>query len=180
MLLSDDTEAIEAARHLATQARDPAPHYQHSKIGFNYRLSNLLAGVGRAQLASLEDRVKARRRINRHYRDALGGLSGLSFMEEAEYGRCTFWLTCVTIDPEAFGASRDDIREALAADNIEARPVWKPLHMQPVFADSWRHGGQTAEMLFERGLCLPSGSAMTDEDMSRVIRVVRSCCAGAS
>jgi dTDP-4-amino-4,6-dideoxygalactose transaminase len=174
MLVSEDEGLIERARFLATQARDPAPHYQHSQLGFNYRLSNLLAGVGRGQLRVLAERVAARRRNFAAYQRALADLPGLEFMPEAPYGQATRWLTCVTIDPEAFGATREGVRLALEADNVESRPTWKPLHLQPVFAGCRCRGGAVSEDLFERGLCLPSGSAMTETDLARVAAVVRS------
>src|SRR5262249_52707679 len=152
MLVSDDPEAVERARFLASQARDPAPHYQHSVVGYNYRLSNVLAAIGSGQLRVLDDRVAARRRNFAFYREALGDLPGIQFMPEAEYGRSNRWLTCVTIDPARFGATREDVRLALEAEDIEARPVWKPLHLQPCFAGCRVRGGATAEGLFERGL----------------------------
>jgi pyridoxal phosphate-dependent aminotransferase EpsN len=173
MLLSDDAEAIAAARHLATQARDPAPHYQHSRVGSNYRMSNLLAAVGRAQLTVLDERVAARRRIFEVYRELLGGLDGLELMPEAPYGRPTHWLTALTIDPEIFGATREDVRLALEEEDIEARPVWKPMHLQPLFRESRVVGGAVAERIFERGLCLPSGSSLTASDLERVAAIVR-------
>lgn len=172
MLVSDDQELVAKARFLATQARDPAPHYQHSEIGYNYRLSNVLAGIGRGQLRVLSDRVAARRHNFEMYQQALGNLAGLEFMPEAAFGRATRWLTCLTIDPATFGANREQIRIALAEQQIEARPVWKPLHLQPVFADCECIGGAIAEDLFERGLCLPSGSNLTPEDLERVIRAI--------
>ena len=168
MLVSDDPELVSKARFLATQARDPAPHYQHSEIGYNYRLSNVLAGIGRGQLLVLEERVAARRRNFEFYQQVLGHLPGLEFMPEAPFGRATRWLTCLTINPAAFGADREKVRLALAEQQIEARPVWKPLHLQPVFADCECIGGAVAEDLFERGLCLPSGSNLTTEDLERV------------
>lgn len=152
MLVSDDEQLIERARFLATQARDPAPHYQHSEIGYNYRMSNILAAIGRGQLRVLEDRVAARRANFEHYQDELGGLPGLEFMPEAPWGNCTRWLTCLTIDPEAFGATREDVRLALEAEDIEARPVWKPMHLQPVFEGCKVYGGEVAEVLFS-GVC---------------------------
>jgi pyridoxal phosphate-dependent aminotransferase EpsN len=173
MLVSEDADFIRQARFLATQARDPAPHYQHSSIGYNYRLSNVLAAIGRGQLRVLGDRVAARRRIGERYRAALADLPGLTFMPQADFGTSNGWLTCVTIDPDEFGASRHDVMAALDAANIESRPVWKPLHAQPVFASCSRRGGAVAEHLFERGLCLPSGSAMSDEDLDRVIGIIR-------
>ncbi len=173
MLVSQNSNWIEQARFLATQARDPAPHYQHSQVGYNYRLSNVLAGIGRGQLRVLNDRVAARRYNFNVYQRELGHLHGLNFMPEASYGLSTRWLTCLTIDPVLFGCDREQIRLALAAENIESRPVWKPLHLQPVFADCESVGGSVAEDLFIRGLCLPSGSAMTDKDLERVICVVK-------
>jgi len=176
MLVSDDKNLIERARFLATQARDPAPHYQHSEIGYNYRMSNVLAAIGRGQLRVLEERVVARRENFEHYQRELGDLPGLEFMPEAPWGRCTRWLSCLTIDPEAFGATREDVRLALEEENIEARPVWKPMHLQPVFEGCRVHGGKVAEELFQRGLCLPSGSNLTEAERSRVIEIVRKCC----
>jgi len=176
MLVSEDAGLIERARFLATQARDPAPHYQHSEIGYNYRMSNVLAAIGRGQLKVLEDRVSARRTNFEHYSRELGDLPGVEFMPEAPWGRCTRWLTCLTIDPTAFGATREDVRLALEAEDIEARPVWKPMHLQPVFEGCRVHGGEVAAGLFERGLCLPSGSNLTEADRVRVIETVRGCC----
>lgn len=173
MLVTDDGALAAHARKLATQARDDAPHYEHSEIGYNYRMSNVLAGIGRGQLRQLESRVDARRRVFDLYRQRLGDLPGLTFMPEAEWGRHTRWLTCLTIDPDAFGATREDVRLAMEAENIEARPVWKPMHLQPAYAHFEAVGGAMAEGLFERGLCLPSGSAMTDEDVDRAVDVLR-------
>jgi pyridoxal phosphate-dependent aminotransferase EpsN len=174
MLVGEDEELIGRARFLASQARDPAPHYEHSQLGFNYRLSHLLAAVGRGQLRVLADRVAARRRNFEQYRRALADLPGLAFMPEADYGRATRWLTCLTIDPKAFGATREQVRLALETENIESRPAWKPLHLQPVFAGCRCRGGDVARDLFERGLCLPSGSGMSGTDVARVAGVVRS------
>jgi pyridoxal phosphate-dependent aminotransferase EpsN len=176
MLVSEDGALIEQARFLATQARDPAPHYQHSTIGYNYRMSNVLAAIGRGQLKVLPDRVAARRRNYAYYQASLGDLPGLELMPRASYGHPNCWLTCITVDPKAFGATREEIRKALEAENIEARPVWKPLHLQPVFAECRVRGGAVAEELFERGLCLPSGSSLTQAELDRVIGVVRSLC----
>ncbi len=172
MLISDDPDLVSKARFLATQARDPAPHYQHSEIGYNYRLSNVLAGIGRGQLRVLQHRVAARRRNFEVYQQALRNLPGIEFMPEAPFGRPTRWLTCLTINPVAFGADREQVRLALAKQEIEARPVWKPLHLQPVFAGCECIGGGIAEDLFERGLCLPSGSNLTTEDLERVIQAI--------
>ncbi|MDH3525222.1 MAG: aminotransferase class I/II-fold pyridoxal phosphate-dependent enzyme [Acidobacteriota bacterium] len=173
MLVSEDGAALERARFLATQARDRAPHYEHSAIGYNYRLSNLLAAVGRGQLEVLQERVAARRGNFDFYRERLGDLPGLDFMPEADYGLATRWLTCVTIDPQRFGGDREAVRLALEAENIEARPVWKPMHLQPVFAECRVRGGGIAAELFERGLCLPSGSSLTAAELERVAGVVR-------
>ncbi len=175
MLVSDDKSAIVKARKLASQAREDAPHYEHTEIGYNYRLSNVLAAIGRGQLRVLEDRVAARRRIFDWYQEFLGDLPGVRFMPEAEYGRSTRWLTCLTVDPRDFGAAREEIRLALEIDDIEARPVWKPMHMQPVFQGARIFGGSVAEELFEKGLCLPSGSAMTKSEVERVSKIVRGC-----
>lgn len=172
MLVAHDSELVTKARFLATQARDQAPHYQHSSIGYNYRLSNVLAGIGRGQLHVLSDRVAARRRNFEIYASALGNLPGIEFMPEASFGRATRWLTCLTVDPVAFGANREQIRVALAEQQIETRPVWKPLHLQPVFAECECIGGEVAEDLFAHGLCLPSGSNLTTEDLERVIDAI--------
>jgi pyridoxal phosphate-dependent aminotransferase EpsN len=173
MLISDDADFIAHARKLAMQARDPAPHYQHSEIGYNYRMSNVLAGIGRGQLRVLEDRVEARRRNFEFYRQTLGDLPGIGFMPEAPWGRCTRWLTVITVDPAEFGADRETIRLALEAENIEARPVWKPMHLQPVFAGCEAVGGAVAEEFFANGLCLPSGSNLSESDLARVVDVIR-------
>lgn len=175
MLVSDDPRLVEDARYLATQARDRVNYYQHSQIGYNYRLSNVLAAIGIGQLRVLEERVDARRAIFDRYREQLGDLPGLSFMPEAAYGRCSRWLTCVQIDPARFGVDREAVRLALEAENIESRVVWKPLHLQPVFSACETIGGAVAKRLFDHGLCLPSGSAMTEADLERVARAVRSC-----
>ena len=175
MLVSDDAKLIAHARKLATQARDPAPHYQHSEIGYNYRMSNVLAGIGRAQLQALDDRVRRKREIFEAYQRALGDLPGLHFMPEAHWGLHNRWLTTLTIDPESFGATREEIRLALEAENIESRPLWKPMHMQPVYRGCEVVGGHVAEELFARGLCLPSGTAMTTGDILRVTNIIRLC-----
>ena len=173
MLVSNDESLIKKARFWATQSRDPAPHYQHSEIGYNYRMSNVLAGIGRGQLRVLADRVNARRANCAYYEKAFADLAGVSFMPEAPWNRCTRWLTCILVDPAQFGVDREAIRLALEAENIEARPVWKPMHLQPVFADCDRFGGEVAEDLFNRGLCLPSGSNLSEDDLQRVVDVVR-------
>ncbi|MBX9252852.1 aminotransferase class I/II-fold pyridoxal phosphate-dependent enzyme [Desmonostoc muscorum CCALA 125] len=173
MLVSEDLELVKKAHFLATQARDRAPHYQHSEIGYNYRLSNILAGIGRGQLHVLNERVAARRRNFEIYYQALKNLPGIEFMPEANYGYATRWLTCITIDSEAFGANREQLRLALLEHQIESRPVWKPLHMQPIFAECECFGGVVAEDLFANGLCLPSGSNLTDEDLEIVINQIQ-------
>ncbi len=173
MLVSDEESLIRKAKFLATQARDTAPHYQHSHIGYNYRLSNVLAGIGRGQLCVLEDRVNARRTNFDFYKKALNGLPGIQFMPEAEFGRSNRWLTCLTIEPSKSGFSREGVRLALEAENIESRPVWKPLHLQPVFQGCPYYGSGVAEELFDKGICLPSGSNLTREDMQRVVNVFR-------
>ncbi|MCK8787955.1 DegT/DnrJ/EryC1/StrS family aminotransferase [Roseomonas sp. NAR14] len=178
-LASDDPAPIARARHLASQAREPAPHYQHETTGYSYALSSLLAAVGTAQLAVLPARVAARRAVFERYRAGLADLPGLAFMPEAGWGRATRWLTAVQIDPARFGADREAVRQRLDAAGIESRPVWKPMHLQPVFRDAPRAGGAVAAGLFERGLCLPSGSGMSVAEQERVIALVRECAIGA-
>jgi pyridoxal phosphate-dependent aminotransferase EpsN len=175
MLVSDDPGLVKRTRHLSTQARDPAPHYEHSSIGYNYRMSNLLAAVGRGQLKVLDARVDARRRVFDNYRDRLGDLPGLGFMPEPTWARSTRWLTCLTINPAAFGATREEVRKALEAENIESRPLWKPMHLQPVFRGCDVFGGEVSSRLFDQGLCLPSGSALTDSELDRITDLVRAC-----
>jgi dTDP-4-amino-4,6-dideoxygalactose transaminase len=213
MLASDDRELVEQARFLSQQARDPAPHYEHSTFGYNYRMSNILAAIGRGQLRVLEERVKRRQEIFAYYQSGLKDLPGIEFMPEAPYGKSNRWLTVTLITPEEFGADREQVRLALEAENIEARPVWKPMHLQPVFRVAAHSpelivhsdgksknrrralrlrsgsttgskerkyaarvvGGKVAEDLFNRGLCLPSGTAMTDSDLDRIISVIHRC-----
>jgi dTDP-4-amino-4,6-dideoxygalactose transaminase len=172
MLVSKEKALIDKARYLSTQARDPAPHYQHSSVGYNYRMSNLLAAVGRGQLKVVNKRIAARRRVFDDYRIGLRECTGISFMPEAEYGTGNRWLTCIIVEPREFGATREDIRLALERENIESRPIWKPMHMQPVFKDCHTRGGKVAEEIFEKGLCLPSGSALTTDEQQRVIDVI--------
>jgi len=201
MLASDDAAFIEQARFLSQQARDPAPHYEHSQIGYNYRMSNIVAAVGLGQLRVLDARVEQKRRIFEFYQNALSNLPGINFMPEATYARSTRWLTVILIDPDEFGADRESVRLALEAENIESRPLWKPMHLQPVFRieksglrseggrsrqgrqSQWNPtnvryearvvGGAVSEFLFERGLCLPSGTQMTEIDLDRVIRIIK-------
>ncbi|HSC28710.1 MAG TPA: aminotransferase class I/II-fold pyridoxal phosphate-dependent enzyme [Vicinamibacterales bacterium] len=169
MLVSHSRRLVERARHLATQAREPACHYEHSEIGFNYRMSNLLAAVGRGQLRGLQAKIERRREIRRTYEQALRAYPGIGVLGDAGHCRSNAWLTCITVDPAGFGASREDIRLHLEMANIESRPVWKPMHLQPVFVGCSVRGGSTARQLFETGLCLPSGSGMSDGEQARVI-----------
>lgn len=201
MLASDDEAFIEQARFLSQQARDPAPHYEHSQIGYNYRMSNIVAAIGLGQLQVLDDRVEQKRRIFGYYKDTLSTLPGIDFMPEPAYARSTRWLTVILINPDKFGSDRESVRLALEAENIESRPIWKPMHLQPVFKTEksrlgtefgrkrqeiqghWhtpgvRHearvvGGDVSEYLFERGLCLPSGTQMTEADLNRIVKSIK-------
>jgi dTDP-4-amino-4,6-dideoxygalactose transaminase len=195
MLVSDDKKFIDHARKLSQQAKENFIHYEHEEIGYNYRMSNILAAIGLGQLKVLEDRVEKKCRIFEYYRHALRTVPGIEFMPEASYGRSNRWLTVILITPEIFGVDRETVRMALETENIETRPVWMPMHMQPVFGGA-RHraqgyrsikmknikhyatrviGGEVAEDLFNRGLCLPSGTAMTDKDLDRVIEIIVAC-----
>jgi dTDP-4-amino-4,6-dideoxygalactose transaminase len=181
MLVSDDEDLIKQARFLATQARDPAPHYQHSQIGFNYRMSNILAGVGRGQLQVLGDRVEARRAVFAAYRDGLADIEGLEWMPEPEWSYSTRWLSAFTLDPDVAGMAVSGVIARLAEEMIEARPVWKPMHQQPVFAGCrhFAHGNTpVSDRIFETGLCMPSGSNMTPGEIARVVDVMRSVLKG--
>jgi pyridoxal phosphate-dependent aminotransferase EpsN len=169
MLVTADPVVADRARYLATQARQPAAHYEHTEVGFNFRLSNVLAALGRAQLRDLDARVDRRREFNRRYREALAGIDGVTFMPEADRCRSTFWLTCLTIDPERAGTDRERIRLALEEADIESRPVWKPMHRQPVFADAPALLTGVSDRLFDQGLCLPSGSGMTDGQFDVIV-----------
>ncbi len=171
-LVSRNGAWIEHARKLSTQAREPVPHYEHVEVGFNYRMSNLLAALGRGQLESLPERVARRRQIRDRYVALLGDVPGITFMPEAPYGTTNAWLTCLIVDPDMLGADRETIRLALEAEDIEARPVWKPMHLQPIFASHRMFGGAVSARLFERGLCLPSGSSLTEEDQDRVVAAI--------
>jgi dTDP-4-amino-4,6-dideoxygalactose transaminase len=175
MLASHNKKLIDEARFLSQQARDPAPHYEHTTFGYNYRMSNIVAAVGRGQLEVLGARVARRRAIFEAYHNTLGALDGISFMPEAAYGKGNRWLSVIMVDAHAFGTDRETIRLALEAQNIEARPVWKPMHLQPVFKDARMVGGSVSEALFRDGLCLPSGTAMTNADLARVCDVIRGC-----
>ena len=172
MLVTPDEKVAALALKLATQAREPAPHYEHALIGFNYRMSNVLAAIGRGQLASLADRVAARRSNFDRYSLALQSVAGVSLQTEVEWGSHNRWLTVIQIDAEVTGVDRESVRLALEAANIESRPVWKPMHMQPVFVALPRIGGSVAESIFAYGLCLPSGSNLAPEDHARVCEVL--------
>lgn len=168
-LISDNEELIKRSRFLATQARDEAPHYQHSQIGYNYRMSNILAGIGRGQMEVLPDRIKQRRAINEWYRSLLAGIGGISFQSEPDEDYYSnFWLTAIIISPEISGISREEVRLKLLEDNIESRPLWKPMHLQPVFQGTPFFGDGISECLFDQGLCLPSGSNLTTEEKGRI------------
>lgn len=173
MLVTRDPAWAAKARFWSTQAREPYPWYEHREIGFNYRMSNVLAGIGLGQLAVLEDRVAQRRAVAERYARAFADLPGIGRMPQADYGRHTNWLSVFLLDERAFGATRDELLEALSREDIEARPVWKPMHLQPVFESCERVGGAVAEDLFQRGICLPSSSNLKPEEQARVISVVR-------
>ena len=172
-LASDDPRLMVHARSLADQGRIPAPHYEHGSTGYSFGMSSLLAAVGLAQLVTLNERVARRRAIFARYQEALEDLPGISFMPEAYWGRSSRWLTAMLVDREGFGQDPDALRRRLAADGIETRPAFKPLHLQPVFRDAPRAGGSVSEALFARGICLPSGSGMTPAAQERVIRAIR-------
>lgn len=177
MLISDDTEILNKARFLATQAKDPAPHYEHSVIGFNYRLSNVLAGIGRGQLEVLEERVETRRSIYEKYYQELSYIPGIQFMPELENTRSNRWLTALTVDETITGISVSSLLENFSIENIEARPVWKPLHLQPVFKDikyyPHSENDSISEKLFDSGICLPSGSSMTEMEQMTIISCLK-------
>jgi dTDP-4-amino-4,6-dideoxygalactose transaminase len=173
-LVSDNEAAIQKARFLSTQARDPAPHYQHSEIGYNYRMSNVLAGIGRGQMEVLDQRIEQRRQNFQYYKDAFQDLSGIKFLYEPEGAFCNRWLTCILINPQRTGGiSRETVRLALEKDNIESRPLWKPMHLQPVFSSYPAFLSGMSESLFENGLCLPSGSNLSENDLNRVVKIIR-------
>jgi pyridoxal phosphate-dependent aminotransferase EpsN len=175
MLSSPRKDQVDKARFWSQQARDPGVAYEHTEMGYNYRLSNVLAGIGRGQLEVLDERVKQRRAVAFGYRDAFADLPGISLMPQAPYGLHTNWLSCFLVDAEAFGAGRDDVIRALDARNAEARPLWKPMHLQPLYASCERLGGAVAEDLFRRGLCLPSSSSLSAEEQALVVETVRGC-----
>lgn len=171
-LLSDHKVYIEKARFLATQARDNAPHYEHTQIGYNYRMSNICAGIGRGQMEVLQQRVSQRRGNHEYYLQHLANIPGISFLLEPEDFYSNRWLSCIVVDASS-GFTREDLRLALNAENIESRPTWKPMHMQPIFESYPYYGERVAESLFRDGLCLPSGSNLEKSDLDRVIRVIK-------
>jgi dTDP-4-amino-4,6-dideoxygalactose transaminase len=181
MLISDNEDLIKQARFLATQARDPAPHYQHSQIGFNYRMSNILAGVGRGQLQVLEDRVESRRAVFQAYADGLSDIPGVDWMPEPEWSHSNRWLSALTIDPAVAGISATEVIRRLSEEMIEARPVWKPMHLQPVFSHCrhFEHGNApVSDRIFDQGLCMPSGSNMSEAEIARVVDVMHAILTG--
>ncbi len=177
MLVSEDGELIQRARFLSTQARDPARHYQHSQIGYNYRMSNVTAGIGRGQLLSLEEHKRLKKAIYEKYREAFSDLDEIRMNPLNPEGDANCWLSCMTI-AKGSKVTKDMVLDALEEENIEARPIWKPMHLQPVFADCdfitlYEGGKSLSEDIFDRGLCLPSDIKNTDEDMERIIRIIR-------
>lgn len=170
MLVSNNEERIQKARFWSTQSRDQARHYQHSELGFNYRMSNVVAGIGRGQLKILDKRVEKKRYIFEFYKRELCGLEGVEFMPINEWNEPNCWLSCITLSGQI---TPIDIMEALEKENIESRPVWKPMHMQPFFAEYDYVGGDVSEILFENGVCLPSDTKMTDGDLSRVVETIK-------
>jgi dTDP-4-amino-4,6-dideoxygalactose transaminase len=174
MLLSDDRRLVERARWLAAQAREPVAHYEHRMMGYNYRLSNLLAAVGRAQLGRLPAMIARRREIHDRYRKAFADLPGVDFSPISPTGEPNHWLTVITVDPASAGTDRDSLQRALEAAAIESRPAWKPMHLQPLFAEAPVVGGSVSEEAFRTGLCLPSGSTLSDADHERIVDVIRS------
>lgn len=173
-LVSKHKHYIDRSRFLATQARDEAPHYQHSQIGYNYRMSNIVAGIGRGQMEVLDERVAQRRANNQRYRDFFAGIDGVTFQTEPDTDYFSnYWLTAILIDPaKTGGISREVVRLALDAENIESRPLWKPMHMQPVYEGTKFFGSGVSEKLFEQGLCLPSGSNLTEEEFDRIFNAL--------
>jgi dTDP-4-amino-4,6-dideoxygalactose transaminase len=175
-LISDNEELMEKSRFLAQQARDNAPHYQHTEIGYNYRMSNVIAGIGRGQMEVLDKHMALRRENFKFYKSSLAGIEGITFLQEpgSDYFS-NYWLTYILVDPDKTnGITREDIRLAMEAENIDTRPLWKPMHLQPVFKDCPYYGNGTSEDLFDKGLCLPSGSNLSQEDKSRVVNTILS------
>lgn len=175
MIVSNDEALIHKVKFWATQARDNAAHYQHTEMGYNYRMSNVLAAIGRGQLRVLDERVQRKREIFAYYREQLGDLPGVRFMPEPDFARSSRWLTCLTIAPAQAGTNRDTVIQELEKHNIESRPTWKPMHLQPLYKGCEVAGGQVAEEIFHTGLCLPSGTSMNDKDLEQIVRIVRGC-----
>lgn len=173
ILVSDDKALVDHVRKLSTQAKEPVVHYEHTEIGYNYRMSNIVAAIGCGQLTVIEERVERKREIYDFYREHLKDLPGISFVDEMGYGRHTRWLSVMLIDGNETGVNNEKIRLELEKHNIESRPVWKPMHLQPVFEKYEAMGGYVAESLFKRGLCLPSGTALTHEDLKRIVAIIR-------
>jgi pyridoxal phosphate-dependent aminotransferase EpsN len=177
MLVSNNEDYVKKARFLATQAREPELHYEHKELGYNYRMSNLLAAVGRGQLEVIDDRVTTRRSIFNRYEKALSHVDGFTFMQEADFGKSNRWLTTLTVDEKSTGISRTQIIDALEKENIESRPVWKPMHMQPLYKKCEYVRSDNRDVsaeLFENGLCLPSGSSLSEGDQGRIIDIILS------
>ena len=177
-LLSNNLEALQKARFLATQAKDSAPHYEHTQLGYNYRMSNIAAAIGVGQLKVLDERVAARRANHDFYQELLANVKGVQFLEEPKGYYSNRWLSCIIIDSAITGLSREDLRLALEKENIESRPLWKPMHMQPLFVQSDYYGTDFIEKLFQDGICLPSGSNLTPQEKERIssqLKVVFSC-----
>jgi len=173
MLVSDDKTLVDHARKLATQAREPFAHYEHAEVGYNYRMSNILAAIGVGQLNILEERVQRKREIYEYYKEQLGDLPGLTFVDEIPSGRHTRWLSVVLIDKNEFGYDNEQVRLNLEEHNIESRLLWKPMHLQPIFQGYETIGGSVSELLFEQGLCLPTGTALTTEQLDRIVSIIR-------
>jgi dTDP-4-amino-4,6-dideoxygalactose transaminase len=175
MLVGRDPQLVAHARSLSTQARIDVPHYEHDELGFNYRMSNLLAAVGRGQLRRLDSLLAGRRTVESSYRAALGDVPGIGFLPVADYGQPSYWLSVITVDPEQFGADRDVVRDHLDELDIETRPAWKPMHLQPLYRGADRRGGAVADAVWRHGLCLPSGNRLNETDLERIVDAVRSC-----
>jgi len=173
MLISENEELIKKAKFLSTQARDDAPHYEHSQIGYNYRMSNVLAGIGRGQLEVIEDRVQRKREIFEYYKNQLSGIPGILFQPEIENTKSNKWLTAITIDPEIAGTNREEVRLAFEEENIDSRPLWKPMHLQPIFKDAPSYLNGISEKLFCDGLCLPSGTNLNDDELEYICKIIK-------
>lgn len=173
LLISEDKSLVDHVRKIATQAREPVVYYEHTELGYNYRMSNILAAIGLGQLSAIEDRVQRKREIYEYYRSRLEDLPGITFVSEMPYGRHTRWLSVILVDKEKFGKDPEQIRQKLEEHNIESRPLWKPMHCQPVFQGYEAVGGKVAESLFRQGLCLPSGTTLTDDQLDYIVSIIR-------